>query len=297
MIGRTLSHYRVEELLGSGSMGVVYRATDEEGGRDVAIKLLPEGLVANPKARGRLAREARALSKLSHENIEILHAFETTGDGADFLVMELLEGQTLQRRLETGREFGEDEVIDLGLQLLSAVGAAHAEGIAHRDLKPANIAILEGGRLKVLDFGLAKWFTRDVGATTADLSSSTDTSVSVGTVPYMSPEQLRGNVDERCDIFGAGAVLYEMLTGVLAFPQKHPADLIQAILNESPPSPITRKSGISQPMNALVMKALEKQPDDRFRNAREMSRALQRVRSGEPGPSGLRGLLRRIGIG
>jgi serine/threonine-protein kinase len=297
MIGRTLSHYRVEELLGSGTMGVVYRAVDEQGGRDVAIKLLPEGLVSDENARGRLAREARALSKLAHPNIEDLYAFETSENDVDFLVMELLEGQTLRRRLETGEPFEEDEVIDLGLQLLSAVEAAHAQGIAHRDLKPANIAIAKDGTLKVLDFGLAKWFTQEVGATTADLSSSTDTSVSVGTVPYMSPEQLRGNVDERCDLFGAGAVLYEMLTGVLAFPQKHPADLIQAILSESPPTPLTRRPGISHPMSALVMKALEKRPDDRFRSARDMRRSLERVRTGEPEPSGFRGLLRRIGIG
>jgi serine/threonine-protein kinase len=297
MIGRTLSHYRVEELLGSGTMGVVYRAVDEQGGRDVAIKLLPPGLVSDTNARSRLAREARALSKLAHENIEDLYAFETSGDDVDFLVMELLEGQTLRRRLETGEPFEEHEVIELGIQLMSAVEAAHAEGIAHRDLKPANIAIVKEGKLKVLDFGLAKWFTQEVGATTADLSSSTDTSVSVGTVPYMSPEQLRGNVDERCDIFGAGAVLYEMLTGTLAFPQKHPADLIQAILNETPPSPITRRAGISQPMNAVVMRSLEKRPDDRFKSARDMGRALERVRSGEPEPTGFRGLLRRIGIG
>jgi len=296
MIGRTLSHYHVEEQLGSGSMGVVYRAVDQEGGRDVAVKVLPPGLVADPDARSRLAREAHALSKLSHENIEGLYAFETSEDGIDFLVMELLEGHTLRHRLEEEGALEQDEAVDLGLQLLAAVEAAHAAGIAHRDLKPANVVVLMDGRLKVLDFGLAKWFTRETGATTADLTSSTDTSVSVGTVPYMAPEQLRGNMDERCDVFGAGAVLYEMLTGRRAFPQEHPADLIQAILNESPPTPLTRRPGISHPLSQLVMKALEKRPEDRYRSAREMRAALDRIRKGEPEPSGLRGLLRRIGI-
>ena len=296
MIGRTLAHFRIEEELGSGSMGVVYRARDERLGRDVAIKVLPSGLTSDPDARSRLRREARALSKLSHENIETIFSFDTSEDGIDFLVMELLDGQTLARRLESG-PIPEDEVIELGLQLLSAIEAAHEEGIAHRDLKPTNIALSRNGPLKVLDFGLAKWISNEAGQSTTDLSSSTDTNISIGTVPYMSPEQLRGNVDERCDLFGAGAVLYEMLTARRAFPQEHPGELIQAILNEAPPRPSVVRSGISQALDDVVMRALEKKREARFRSAREMRQALGRVATGEPEPSGLRGLLRRIGLG
>jgi serine/threonine protein kinase len=291
MIGRTLSHFHIEEELGSGSMGVVYRARDEDLGRAVAIKVLPEGLLQDQLARKRLRREARALSALSHANIEIVHEFANE-DGVDYLVMELLDGRTLARRLEEG-PLPEAEVVSLGAQLLSALEAAHERGIVHRDLKPANIALLQDGRLKVLDFGLAKWLVPEPGATSTGFTTA---GMGLGTVPYMAPEQLRGTTDERCDLFGAGAVLYEMACAQRAFPQESSIDLIDALLNGRPTPVGAVAPDLSETVANVIMRALEKDAGDRYQTARDMRVALL-AEPAPPPPGGLRGLLRRLGIG
>src|SRR6266566_9675307 len=213
MIGQTLGHYRILEKVGSGGMGVVYRARDEQLERDVALKVLPSGTLSNDASRRHFRNEALALAKLNHPNIETVYEFDTQ-DGTDFLVMEYVPGKTLADHL-IGGALPEKEVIALGMQIAAALAEAHEHGIVHRDLKPANIALTEKGQAKVLDFGLAK-LLRPRDETTADNLSSTQGAA--GTLPYMSPEQLRGEqVDARSDIYTIGAVLYEMATYRRAF--------------------------------------------------------------------------------
>src|SRR3989475_912688 len=208
MIGQTLGHYRILERVAAGGMGVVYRARDEQLDRDVALKVLPSGTLSDDTARLHFHKEAMALAKLNHPNIETVYEFGSL-DGIDFLVMEYLPGKTLADRLAKG-SLPEKEVIALGMQITAALGEAHDRGIVHRDLKPKNIAITDRGQAKVLDFGLAKLLRPDKHATTDTL---TQTQAAAGTLPYMSPEQLRGEpVDARSDIYSIGAVLYEMAT-------------------------------------------------------------------------------------
>jgi eukaryotic-like serine/threonine-protein kinase len=214
MIGKRVSHYRIEEQIGAGGMGVVYRAHDDELQRSVALKVLPPGLLAEESARRRFRKEALALAKLNHSNIATVHEFGNEQD-LDFLVTEYIAGETLDQKLASG-PLAEKEVVRLGSQLAQGLEAAHAEGIVHRDLKPGNLRITPDGRLKILDFGLAQLLPK---AGEADAAATlTQTQVLVGTLPYMAPEQLRGEEnDERSDIWAAGAVLYEMATGRRAF--------------------------------------------------------------------------------
>src|SRR3989441_6907782 len=197
MIGHKLGHYRIVEKIGEGGMGVVYRARDEQLDRDVALKVLPPGTLAEETARKRFRKEAMALAKLNHPNIETVYEFGTQ-DGMDFLVMEFVPGKTLADRLKGGT-LPEKDVIALGMQIAAALQEAHERGIVHRDLKPANIAITEKGRAKIRAFGLAK-LLRPVGEGTTQ--TFTDTQAAAGTLPYMPPEQLRGEpVDGRADIY------------------------------------------------------------------------------------------------
>jgi serine/threonine protein kinase len=231
LLGRTIAHYRVIEKLGGGGMGVVYRAHDEKLDRDIALKVLPPGLLADEAARKRFRNEALALAKLNHPYIATVHDFGSEG-GVDFLVMELVRGVPLSRKLQDS-PLDEAQTRRLGAQLAEALAAAHAQGVIHRDLKPDNLHITPEGRLKILDFGLAKLFQPD---TEIDRTQSiSDTSSVSGTLPYMSPEQLRAEaVDARSDIYGAGAVLYEMAAGQRAFPENQPTRLIDSILHSSP---------------------------------------------------------------
>src|SRR5579885_3608839 len=207
MIPQNLSHYRVLEQIGAGGMGVVYRAHDEQLERDVAIKVLPPGTLADESARRRFRKEALALAKLNHPNIGGIYEFGSQ-NGCDFLVMELVSGLTLDAKLAAG-PLPEDEVLRLGIQLADGLQAAHAQGIIQRDLKPGNLRLTSDGRLKILDFGLAHWSAPDdIAAATVTLTKAQEVS---GTVPYMAPEQLRGQkADERSDLYSAGAVLYEL---------------------------------------------------------------------------------------
>ena len=210
MIGQTLGHYRVLEQIGAGGMGVVYRAHDERLDRDVALKVLPPGTLGDENARSRFRKEALTLSKLNHPNIETVFDFDTQ-DEMDFLVMELIPGTTLDQKLGA-RGLPEKEVLRLGQQLAGALAAAHEQGIIHRDLKPGNLSLTPDGRLKILDFGLARLLQPVSDSAITDSLSATRGPV--GTLPYMAPEQLRGEkADARSDIWSAGTVLYEMATG------------------------------------------------------------------------------------
>src|SRR3982751_85911 len=216
MVPQTLSHYRVIEKIGAGGMGVVYRAHDEQLDRNVAVKVLPTGTLADESSRRRFRHEALALAKLNHPNIGAVYEFGQQ-DGIDFIVMELVSGVSLDVRIASGA-LPEKEVLRLGIQLADGLEAAHAVGIVHRDLKPGNLRLTVDGRLKILDFGLAQIsHPEEMTAVTVTLTKSQEVS---GTVPYMAPEQLRGHIaDQRSDIYSAGAGVYEMITAQRTFPQ------------------------------------------------------------------------------
>ncbi len=273
MIGQTLGHYRILEKVAAGGMGVVYRARDEQLDRDVALKVLPSGTLSDDTARRHFRKEAMALAKLNHPNIETVYEFGTQ-DGLDFLVMEFVPGKTLADRL-TGGTLPEKEVVALGMQIAAALEEAHERGIVHRDLKPANIAITAKGVAKVLDFGLAKLLHPVDEGTTEAL---TDSHVAAGTLPYMSPEQLKGEpIDARADIYTIGAVLYEMATGRRAFPENQTSRLIDAILHQPPVAPRPLNSRISLELESIILKCLDKDPDQRYQSAKEVLVDLRRL--------------------
>jgi serine/threonine protein kinase len=226
MIGKRLSHYRIEEKIGAGGMGVVYRAHDEQLDRDVAIKVLPSRSLADETTQKQFRREALSLARLNHPNVATVHEFGTQ-DGIDFLVTEYISGIAIDARLAAG-PLPVAEVFRLGLQMAQGLAAAHQQGIVHRDLKPGNLRLTRDGRLKILDFGLAQFMPQpsDLGLTVTVTKSQETT----GTLPYMAPEQLRGEgADARCDVWAAGAVLYEMATGRRPFAQTNAPLLIDAI--------------------------------------------------------------------
>jgi len=234
MIGQTLSHYRILEQLGRGGMGVVYRSRDERLERDVAIKLLPEGALADPEARQRFRREALALSRLNHPAIATVHDFDSQ-DGIDFLVMEYVDGETLASRIAAG-PLAPDEVAAFGARIAEALEAAHEQGVIHRDLKPGNIMITRRGDVKVLDFGLASLLQ------TAERPGggwvTTQTDVKLGTLPYMAPEQLLGkSTDARTDLHALGVVLFEMATGLPAFGDDNTYSILIRSASVTPTAP------------------------------------------------------------
>jgi len=273
MIGQTLGHYRVLEKVAAGGMGIVYRARDEQLDRDVALKVLPSGTLADDAARKHFRREAMALAKVNHPNIETVYEFGTQ-EGMDFLVMEYVPGKTLADRLTAG-PLPEKEVVALGMQIAAALEEAHERGIVHRDLKPANIAITEKGRAKILDFGLAMLLRPvEEGST----ETFTDSQAAAGTLPYMSPEQLTGiPLDARADIYAIGAVLYEMATSQRAFQESQISRLIDAILHQPPVAPRALNSRISDELQAIIMKCLDKDPDRRYQSATELLVDLRRL--------------------
>ena len=284
MIGQTLGHYRILEKVAAGGMGVVYRARDEQLDRDVALKVLPSGTLSDETARRHFRKEALALAKLNHPNIETVYEFGTQ-DGTDFLVMEYVPGKTLADRLSAGA-LAEKEIIELGIQIASALQEAHERGIVHRDLKPANIAITAKGYSKILDFGLAK-LLRPVEEGTTEVFS--DSQAAVGTLPYMSPEQLKGEpVDGRADIYTIGAVLYEMSTGRRAFREHLVSRLIDAILHQPVVTPRALNSRISVELETIILKCLDKDPNRRYQSAKELLvdlRRLQPASSGNTAPA------------
>jgi len=274
MIGQRLSHYRIIEQIGAGGMGVVYRAHDEQLDRDVAIKVLPPGSLADESAHRRFRKEALSLARLNHPNIAIVHEFGSQ-DGIDFLVTEYIAGIGLDEKLALGA-LPSPEVIRLGVQLAAGLSAAHEQGLVHRDLKPANLRLTVDGRLKILDFGLAQLMPHpsEMGQTvTATTSQETS-----GTLPYMAPEQLSGKIaDARTDIWAAGAVLYEMATAQRPFPQKVPALMINAILNQ-PPKPLREVNrGVPSLLETVILKALAHDPAQRQQSASELAADLSRT--------------------
>ncbi len=281
MIGRTLGHYRILEKIGAGGMGEVYRAHDERLNRDVALKVLPAGTLSDEPSRKRFRNEALTLSQLNHPNIAVVFDFDTQ-EGVDFLAMELVAGLTLAEKLKVGA-LPETEVRALGTQVLEALEEAHERSVVHRDLKPGNIVVTPKGRVKVLDFGLAK-LLRPVTheEATAESLGQTQAGTVRGTVPYMSPEQLRGEaVDARTDLYAAGAVLYEMATGRRTFSETQAPRLIDSILHQPPRSPREVNGRISAGLESVILKALEKDAARRYQSAKELLDDLERLSTGQ----------------
>ena len=302
MIGETVSHYRIIGKLGDGGMGIVYLAEDSRLGRKVAIKFLPLKLSENERAVQRFQREARAVSALNHSNICVLHDIGKH-EGRDFLVMVALEGSPLNEKIVES-EIPLDEVVELSIQICDALDAAHSKGVVHRDVKPANIFVTERGQGKVLDFGLAKLvpgmgsgepadtgadFIFDSRSDRADQDPLTEVGTPMGTLCYMSPEQARGeDLDARTDLFSLGAVIYEMVTGRLAFGGQTAAVVYDAILNRPP----TQLSGLRDEPRAkmfepIVAKAVEKDKRARYQSATQMLADLKALRAGSASAPGL----------
>lgn len=274
LVGQKLGHYRVAEKIGAGGMGEVYRGYDEHLDREVAIKVLPAGTLSDDSARKRFRKEALALSKLNHPNIATIYDFDTQ-QGVDFLVMEYIPGVTLNSRLAKG-PLPEKEVVGLGTQLAEGLFAAHEHGVVHRDLKPGNLRLTTDGRLKILDFGLAK--LRLPVTASAVTESMSETETVVGTLPYMAPEQLLGErSDARTDIHAAGLVLYEMATGKRAFAELPSGELIGAIVHHSPIPPRQVNHQLSSELERIVGKCLEKDPENRYQSAKELAVDLRRL--------------------
>jgi eukaryotic-like serine/threonine-protein kinase len=271
--GNRIGPYEIVGVVGAGGMGVVYRARDTRLGRDVALKVLPPECGADADRLRRFEQEARAAGSLNHPNVLTVHDFGTH-EGAPFLVTELLEGQTLRERLREGL-VPVRKALDWGAQIARGLAAAHDKGIVHRDLKPDNLFVTRDGRVKILDFGLARALGGEASGTESTLAATAPGAV-LGTAGYMSPEQVRGKpTDARADIFSFGAVLYEMLTGKLAFAGDSHAERGYAILNSEPPDPSASGISVPPPVERLLRRCLEKSPDERFQSARDLAFALE----------------------
>ncbi len=285
--GTRLGTYEIVGPLGAGGMGEVYRAHDSRLGRDVAIKLLPSDVAADRDRLARLEREARTVAALNHPNIVTLHSVEDAG-GIRFLTMELVEGQSLDRQLPPGG-MPITRVLDVAIAMADALSAAHMKGVVHRDLKPANIMLTPEGRLKVLDFGLAKispldsktHTTERLAATQAETAATPLSSVGsvLGTSAYMAPEQIRGEaVDARTDLFAFGIVLYELASGRRPFAGRTYADLTTAILRDTPPALSTVRTEVPRELERIVMRCLEKAPRERYAGALDVLNDLRALR-------------------
>jgi eukaryotic-like serine/threonine-protein kinase len=277
--GTRLGPYQISSAIGAGGMGEVYRASDERLGREVAIKVLPAGFCADPDRLKRFALEARAASALNHPNILTIFDIGTT-DGSPYLVSELLEGSTLREMLRQQQQIPMRRALEISVQIANGLSAAHERGIVHRDLKPENVFILKAGRVKILDFGLAKLIepSSSGSGNSATMPSGTDPGTVLGTAGYMSPEQVRGvSTDARSDIFSFGAILYEMLAGQRAFNGDSSADISSAILKEDPPEITRANPHVSPALDRIVQHCLEKDAADRFQSAKDLAFALQSV--------------------
>jgi len=285
MIGKQLTHLRITAKLGEGGMGEVYRAEDSRLKRDVAVKVLPAETAATPERLERFQREAEAVAAINHPNIVTIHAveratIEETGETVHFIVMELVEGATLDRLLtETGVPL--EKLFDIAVPLADALTAAHERGITHRDLKPANVMVSSEGRVKVLDFGLAKAQQESAGPESSQLPTRalTQEGLIVGTLPYMSPEQAEGKpVDHRSDIFSLGVMLYEMASGGRPFAGETAVSLVSSILKDAPPSVTEMNPTLPRHLGRIIGRCLEKDPADRYQSARDVFNELRGLR-------------------
>ncbi|MFZ0536026.1 MAG: protein kinase [Candidatus Sulfotelmatobacter sp.] len=276
MNGRVIGHYRVVEKIGAGAMGEVFRARDERLDREVALKLIRPASSTNPDHLRRFELEARAAAALNHPNIVAVYDIGVD-EGTPYIVCELLEGMTLRKRLSQGT-LPVALAVEYSLQIVQGLIAAHQRRIIHRDLKPENLFVTTDGRIKILDFGVAKLQSapEESSRTVEELTTITKSGMVLGTVAYMAPEQLRGKpVDHRCDIFSVGAILYEMLAGRRAFRGETEVDTITAVLREDPPDSDLEQAGIPTQFRQIVRHCLEKEPENRFQSASDLGFALE----------------------
>ena len=291
MIGHTLDHYRIESKLGEGGMGVVYKARDTSLGRTVAIKILSPDRISDPTRKERFAQEAKAASALNHPNIVTVHDIRSDG-GVDFIVMECVEGSTLEdwigpKRLRTR------ELLQYAVQIADALASAHAAGILHRDLKPSNVMVTNDGRVKVLDFGLAKLLETEEpmpDGATQTIRNLTEEGMVAGTTAYMSPEQAEGRkLDARSDIFSFGTVLYEMITGQRPFAGPSRAAILSRILRDNPKPPREIVPSVSAELEKVVLRCLRKDPSRRYQTIADLKVTLEDIKeesaSGEQAPT------------
>src|SRR5690348_3336242 len=282
-VGTSLGPYEILGSIGAGGMGEVYRARDPRLGREVAIKILPSQFSADSERLRRFEQEARAAAALNHPNILAIYDLGQS-NGSPYIVSELLEGESLRDRLRSG-PLPLRKAVDYATQIALGLAAAHDKGIVHRDLKPENLFITKDGRAKILDFGLAKLTEHISDAETVVHSDGTTPGMVLGTVGYMSPEQVRGiATDHRSDIFTFGAILYEMLSGKRTFRGDTPADTMSAILKEDPPDLSETNRAISPAAERIVRHCLEKNPEERFQSARDIAFDLEAISSVSSGP-------------
>ena len=304
--GTKLGLYEILAPIGAGGMGEVYRARDPRLSREVAVKVLPEDFLEGEDRKARFEREARILASLNHPGIAAIYSFEeipsssSSSSSRHILVMELLEGETLRAKL-AGGAIAPRKAVDYAQQMAQGLAAAHDKGIVHRDLKPENVFVTKDGRIKILDFGLArqaegKLTEEETSAPTA--ARHTDPGTVMGTVGYMSPEQVKGlPVDNRSDLFAFGAILHEMLSGRIAFKRDTPPETLTAILREEPADLSGPNRVVDPALERLVRHCLEKSPEERFQSARDLAYALSTLSSSSGALSGAMGAVGEAGGG